>query len=76
MTTSLIIFKSIFVFAAAEMLSLEFTSPARVFLPLSGRKPVAAHVGVQDAAGQYLSEAHIFSWHLIQLLPSSLRWWH
>ena len=29
MTTSLIIFKSIFVFAAAEMLSLEFTSPAR-----------------------------------------------
>ena len=33
----------------------------RVFLPLSGRKPMAAHVGGQDAAGQYLFKVTVHS---------------
>ena len=84
-----------------------------VFLPLSGRKPMGAHVGVQMLlesiclrspftlivlvspcfhacfsrelgfiyTNMFLHwqlsqhESHISCWHLIQPLPSSLRWW-
>ena len=113
-TTALSIFKSILAFAGAEMPAYGFHLPLQgVFLPLSGRKPMGAHVGVQMLlesiclrspftlivlvspcfhacfsrelgfiyTNMFLHwqlsqhESHISCWHLIQPLPSSLRWW-
>ena len=53
--------------------SLWNSSPLQgVFLPLSGQKPMGAHVGGQDAAGQYLFKVTVHSHYSGLTLSSCL----
>ena len=62
-TTALSIFKSILAFAGTEMPAYGIHLPCKgsSFLCLSGQKPMDAHVGGQDAAGQYLFKVTVHS---------------
>ena len=73
-TTALSIFKSILAFAGTEMPAYGIHLPCKgsSFLCLSGQKPMDAHVGGQDAAGQYLFKVTVHSYYSGFCVLSSL----
>ena len=76
-TTALSIFKSILAFAGTEMPAYGIHLPCKgsSFLCLSGQKPMDAHVGGQDAAGQCVCLGLLFILIILvkPQLPSLLR---
>jgi len=73
-TTALSIFKSILAFAGTEMPAYGIHLPCKgsSFLCLSAQKPMGAHVGGQDAAGQYLFKVPVHSYYSGFCVLSSL----